>query len=593
MSNHVARVPRRSCLIVTTPRTGSWLLAEALQATGMIGEPQEYFGWEGFSAWSKEFGLTPQSPYRCFVEEVLAYATTETGFFSAKLHWSQLQQLVAKIRTSPGEWPEAPGKVLRVLFPDLHFIHLSRADTPRQAISYWRASQNRRWWNLGGPKHESAEFDVDFQQIRWCEDMLMADEQGWRSLVDEEGIPTFEVVYETFVEEREQTVERILDFLDIPHQQLALPPSRMQRQADALTEEWLIAYRIVRDCLAPLPPRWEWSSAGIVPVDTGSGCGRELADRYAPLSSRGAPVKHANARVPSPLVRTSLQSHRYQNTLFEASRPLTEIVANRRWQRRLQPFPHLVVQDLFVPSVADQIDAAVRKILENEGLPRIARYDATGWGFPADIDWPLRLFSTREWRDLLSHALGVETSPFVNAGIHHHDAGGESGRPHNDLNPVYFAEVEPRDGTVMMRNDLVDLKSGQPSKEGISVTRQVRAVSILYYTANPEWHEGDGGETGLFERPSDPPDRPAWAIPPVNNSLLAFECTPNSFHSFVSNRVSERNSVTMWLHRSDADAVARWGELTLERWHESPPPQEERPRTDSPPEDVVAGPRSD
>ena len=69
---------------------------------------------------------------------------------------------------------------------------------------------------------------------------------------------------------------------------------------------------------------------------------------------------------------------------------------------------------------------------------------------------------------------------------------------------------------------------------------------------------------------------PAAAVPPVNNMLLAFECTPNSYHSFISNKVAERNSVIMWLHRSDEMAVNRWGENTLERWAESPPPRKQK-----------------
>ncbi|HXN60447.1 MAG TPA: 2OG-Fe(II) oxygenase family protein [Acidimicrobiales bacterium] len=259
---------------------------------------------------------------------------------------------------------------------------------------------------------------------------------------------------------------------------------------------------------------------------------------------------------------------------MDATRPLSEIVDNRRWRRRLKPFPHFVVPNLFVPSVAEEIEKAARKIIDGEGMDVIARYDASGWGFPSDIDWPLRLFVTEEWCDLVSRAVGVDTVPYVSAGLHHHDVGGENGRPHNDLNPVYFADVDPRDGMVSLRGDLVDLKSGRRLQENMPVIRHVRAVSILYYTANPPWHRGDGGQTGLYERRSDRTDQPAATVAPVNNTLLAFECTPNSFHSFISNRVSERNSVTMWLYRSDRAAVTRWGEGTLERWQESPPPAE-------------------
>jgi hypothetical protein len=259
----------------------------------------------------------------------------------------------------------------------------------------------------------------------------------------------------------------------------------------------------------------------------------------------------------------------------DASTPLDDIVANRNWRVRRKPFRHVHVQDVFIPSVAEEINSAVHKILENERLSAIARYDALGWGFSPDCDWPLRLFTTDAWRNLIAGVLNVETIPYVSGGIHHHEVGGESGQPHCDLNPVYFAEATPRDGMVTLRGDLVDQKSGEILNEAPTVRRTVRAVSILYYTANPPWNIGDGGGTGLYYRRSDSVTQPVITVPPINNSMVAFECTPSSFHSFISNRASERNSITMWLHRSDTAAVERWDEHTLERWPESPPPPDD------------------
>lgn len=260
---------------------------------------------------------------------------------------------------------------------------------------------------------------------------------------------------------------------------------------------------------------------------------------------------------------------------MQARRPLDEIIANRRWLKRLEPFPHVVATDVFIPAVAEEIDTAVRKVLEAERLDVMANYDAAGWAFQPDIDWPLRLFVTQEWRQLIARAVGAETTPFVSGAVHHHEIGGADGRPHTDLTPVYFPDSEPRDAMIQMPSDLVDFKSGRALKEGVKVLRTVRAVSILYYVANPPWRPGDGGGTGLYKRRSDPLNRPAAVIPPVNNSMVVFECTPNSFHSFISNRVSERNSITMWLHRNDIDVVARWGERSMDRWRESPPAPED------------------
>ena len=204
----------------------------------------------------------------------------------------------------------------------------------------------------------------------------------------------------------------------------------------------------------------------------------------------------------------------------------------------------------------------------------MARYDASGWGFPADIDWPLRLFVTKEWHDLVSRAVGVDTVPYVSAGIHHHDVGGENGRPHSDLNPVYFAEVEPHDGMVSLRGDLVDLKSGRRLQENTPVTRQRPGSLDPVLHGQPPVAPRRRWPDGTLRAPVRPHRTARGGVAPVNNTLLAFECTPNSFHSFISNRVSERNSITMWLYRSDSAAATRWGERNLERWQESPPPTE-------------------
>jgi LPS sulfotransferase NodH len=261
----VGLVPRRSCLIVTTPRTGSWLLAEALHTTGLVGEPQEYFGWEAFASWSREFGLTTSDSHLRFVEKVLAYGTAENGIFSAKMHWSQLERFVARVRANPGSWPESPAAVLRMFFPDLHCVHLSRLDTARQAISYWRADQAQEWWDFEGSKREMMELDVDFQQIRWREDLLVRQDRNWRDLLELDEIPTLEVEYEVLVGHLARTVEAVLDFLEVSHGRMMLPPSRIRPQADEQTEEWLTVYRVIRDDLLELPASWRWSGRTIVP----------------------------------------------------------------------------------------------------------------------------------------------------------------------------------------------------------------------------------------------------------------------------------------------------------------------------------------
>jgi Rps23 Pro-64 3,4-dihydroxylase Tpa1-like proline 4-hydroxylase len=81
---------------------------------------------------------------------------------------------------------------------------------------------------------------------------------------------------------------------------------------------------------------------------------------------------------------------------------------------------------------------------------------------------------------------------------------------------------------------------------------------MIYYLNNDGWQPGDGGETALFAT-GKLGVGPFGLCPPVNNSLLLFECTPHSFHSLIANPRRARDSVILWLHSTVEDAEAKWG----------------------------------
>ncbi|MGI8679357.1 MAG: 2OG-Fe(II) oxygenase [Jatrophihabitans sp.] len=246
---------------------------------------------------------------------------------------------------------------------------------------------------------------------------------------------------------------------------------------------------------------------------------------------------------------------------------LSLVLANRRWVRRCEPFPHVVAQDVFTDEFYAELAAEFRRI-EGEHPEAFRRdmpgYDAAGSQLDEYRSGPLGLFLGREWHDLMTAIFGVDATGDATATLHHHEPGGASGWPHNDLNPGWFAnppagpaEVRaPSDGPVSYH------KGDRP--DGVSARETIRAVSMLFYLANPPWSAGDGGETALY---ADSVSRqPAATVPPVNNSLVMFECTPFCWHGFLTNPVKPRNSIVMWVHRAKADVEARWGANNIAYW---------------------------
>lgn len=242
---------------------------------------------------------------------------------------------------------------------------------------------------------------------------------------------------------------------------------------------------------------------------------------------------------------------------------LAHLLDDRRWTLCNDPFPHLRATNVFIPPLYAELTAAYETIL-NEGqfTRNMPNYDASAVGFDTSVDWPFSVFVSRAWHDMFARLLAVEANGCVHGGLHHHAVGSRHGFVHNDLNPVWFATGDDTDDILIPRHALCSYCYGK-GPEGVRKREAVRAVAIIYYLCNEEWQPGDGGETGLYRSGRDAVEHPVVAVPPINNSLVAFECTPGSFHSFRSNLRSPRNSVITWLHCERSTAVSRWGESAL------------------------------
>jgi hypothetical protein len=244
---------------------------------------------------------------------------------------------------------------------------------------------------------------------------------------------------------------------------------------------------------------------------------------------------------------------------------LAEVLLGRRWWRRSYPFTHVVAHDVLRPQVYDEVVDGFRALLD-AGAGYLSGHGIHGRTLTRQDEGPLGLFSSRAWHDLLGRVTCVPGSGDVNVGLHHHDVGSADGFPHNDLNPAWFLEPEPGDDTGIRLAEpmMCDYLTGRVLAPTDRAPRpMVRAAAAIFYLDNPPWAPGDGGGTGVYRNASDPPRQPVAVVPPVSNSMLVFECTPFSFHGFISNRRHPRNSIVMWLHRPRSDVVRRWGEEAI------------------------------
>lgn len=256
---------------------------------------------------------------------------------------------------------------------------------------------------------------------------------------------------------------------------------------------------------------------------------------------------------------------------------LKDNLANRRWLQSRYPFPHTVATNVFTKPFYAKLEIEFQSILRKTFGPGASRkppmykmigYDTFAMNLRADCKSELRLFLTREWHDLVASVARVDVTGEIDCSLHHHKRGSSNGQVHNDLNPGWFTSERGTDGITVTDQSRCTYCHGTTSSTKLVPVERVRAVAVLFYLNNARWRNGDGGETGLYYSERDQIDQPLVRVPPVNNTMLIFECTPFSYHAFLKNDSRPRNSLIMWLHRPKADVVARWGEGKIIGWPE-------------------------
>ena len=223
----------RSYVICATPRSGSELLCEALRLTGVAGVPHEYLRrWVG-----KDTPLPPVTA----LEQIYREGTTGNGVFGIKVMWEQLDPLCRALSGAIGVTDSTPLETLAAAWPNLQWVHLSRRDTIRQAVSWSKAIRTGDW----GTEPEPAAPPVyDAAEIDWCHRMVVEQERTWDLAFRSARIVPHRVVYEHLATEYEDTVGALLRFLNLPQpDQLVFEGRVLQQQSDPINEEWVDRFR--------------------------------------------------------------------------------------------------------------------------------------------------------------------------------------------------------------------------------------------------------------------------------------------------------------------------------------------------------------
>ena len=230
---------KQSYIVCSNIRTGSTLLCKTLEKLERYGKPEEYF--HPLIIRDLKLNNNPQG-FQDYYNTIVNEHSTDQGIFGIKLHWYQLQDLLKLARQCDDFREKKDLEIINILFPNPKFIYLWRKDIVAQSVSAVIAGQSGKWENLQSdkskPKQNSTTKNVKFVPLKiyeW-EQFLRLQNQLWENFLQQSNLPHYEITYEDLVDQFQQQINNILDFLAITtdeideRQSLEMPTIRQSNQ---------------------------------------------------------------------------------------------------------------------------------------------------------------------------------------------------------------------------------------------------------------------------------------------------------------------------------------------------------------------------
>jgi trehalose 2-sulfotransferase len=268
-------LPHTSYLICSTPRTGSSLLCDVLRATGVAGRPEEYFQFRartGEPRRPREYFEGAENDevlrilgsrtrgeederrydpsrfprYEDYLTWTIDAGTTPNGVFGAKVMWGYFNGFVTGLRWAlPGRQRLPIARLAPSVFPNLHYIWMTREDKVAQAVSLWRALQSWSWSSDQNPEANTPEhLQYSYAAIRHLLCDIEQHDREWQGYFKMCEVVPHVVVYEQLRSAIPGTVLSILDYLGVPTDHAPpAPPPRRTRQSDDLSQQWAERFR--------------------------------------------------------------------------------------------------------------------------------------------------------------------------------------------------------------------------------------------------------------------------------------------------------------------------------------------------------------
>lgn len=221
----VADVPvSKGYVLCGEPRAGTNLLCQALQSTGVLGMPEDYFNGAGLR--KRLWPDYPEDRERQF-QAIMTRGATPNGVYGFKI----FSAMADRVRAT--RWSDR--------LPGLHFVHVRRDDMLAQAISYVRALQSGQYRASAAARPEPR---YDRRAIRHQLHQMVYNQARWQAFFIRNDIVPLRLVYEDFSADMQAAVDRIAAHIELEgagtEGRATVNPEAMTLaiQRDGISAEW-------------------------------------------------------------------------------------------------------------------------------------------------------------------------------------------------------------------------------------------------------------------------------------------------------------------------------------------------------------------
>lgn len=303
---------QKSYIVASTPCCGSAFLCTRLWATGVLGAPAQYFGYQ------KQIGTEMMERLQAssaadYLGKLLSRRTTRNGVFGMSLEFSDFDEALRRF-----------SGMLDAL-PSLTFIYLDRQDLLAQAAFMAKSAQTDA---TSAQQGRSAGLRYDRDLISKWLGRIERQKIEWMRWFAANGIVPFVVAYETLIADAAGAVRSVIDHLGVENdERQKLRIALAEKPSDRVSERW--AARFKREIKSGIEHTSGVAANAAIPAAARGNrapAARHIFDRYDQI--RGTPTR--------PNVAKRLR-HRYdaiiaQNRdLFKNARVLDLRSGDGRW----------------------------------------------------------------------------------------------------------------------------------------------------------------------------------------------------------------------------------------------------------------------